>query len=77
MMRDTGTTTFAEIKDQPICKLQIQNLVFFKNTYEYQSVHSGRMESGMVVEVFPRFHKFLFVHLNEQNIIWPNDVSKE
>ena len=27
-----------------------------ENTYEYQSVHSGCMESGMVVEIFPRFH---------------------
>ena len=29
---------------------------FFSNTYEYQLVHSGRMEIGMVVEIFPRFH---------------------
>ena len=48
-------------------KLRIQKKHFvFSNTYEYQLVHSGRMEIGMVVEIFPRFHQFLFVHLNEQ-----------
>ena len=61
MMRDTGTMTFAERKNS----LELPNIwvanttlvfVFLRNTYKYQSVHSGRMESGMVVEVFPRFH---------------------
>ena len=69
MMRDTGTTTFAERQnsyDQLISVAITDKNFVFSNTYEYQLVHSGRMEIGMVVEIFPRFHQFLFVNLNEE-----------
>ena len=46
---------------------------FLQNTYEYQSVHCGCVESSMVVEIFPCLHQLLFVHLDEHK---SNDLAK-
>ena len=46
---------------------------FHQNTYEYQSVHCGCVESSMVVEIFPCLHQLLFVHLDEHK---SNNLAK-